>query len=118
MLETHTHYGFLVSVDEIMFLRADIQTACEYDTSDGYPVDTLTTPHIHYSDPIKFTDAYDEAGDVTVTVKQALWYLIQRAGVDTLGIREEVDKVMVYFATTAAGEGYVLPRPSCMKARR
>jgi hypothetical protein len=118
MLASNTRYGLIISADEVMFLRVDVLTGCEYDTADDEPVETLTTPRVYYSDPIKFTDVYNEAGKASVTVRQALWYIIQRAGKDKSGDFYKSEEALAYFATTGAGERYVVPRPSWMKAKQ
>jgi hypothetical protein len=73
MLQSHVRYGFVLSADEIMFLKLEIVERTEYRTRNGEPVDLWCEPWLLYSDPIKFADA--QVGTHGITAKQGLLYL-------------------------------------------
>jgi hypothetical protein len=82
MLKGNTSYGFLVSSDEVMFLRIEIETsvsevniAVPGEEPEYADIDLFTQPRLCYSDPIKHTDILDpEKG--TLPVKLALLHVV------------------------------------------
>ncbi|KAG9188099.1 hypothetical protein G6011_02022 [Alternaria panax] len=119
MLVTSTNYGFVVSSDEVIFLRFDIDTCVEKvdinilkpDLSPLFEwVDVLEEPHLFYSDPIKFTDAFDWA-EGNITVKMGLLHLIHEVVTKEWKMQENQGKCAGYFKMTQAREKWVLKPP-------
>lgn len=61
-------FAFLVSSDEIMFLRMDVEEIKEKGRT------VFFQPRLRYSEPMSITDAFD-AEKKTITVRMALTYL-------------------------------------------
>lgn len=61
-------YAFLVSSNEIMYLRMDVKHVTEKGKA------LFCEPRLHYSHPMKLTDSLDAAKG-TVTVRLGLLYL-------------------------------------------
>lgn len=59
MLMSGTRYAFLLSADEIIFLKYDLESKCEH-TDDGEQIELFVEPHLIYSKPMKLTDVLDE----------------------------------------------------------
>ncbi|KAH8623262.1 hypothetical protein IG631_21741 [Alternaria alternata] len=120
MLKISTSYGFLVSSDEVMFLRLDINTCIEeVDINILQPelsplfdwVDVLQEPHLFYSDPIKFTDAFDLA-EGKITVKMGLLHMIHEIVVKDWEMQDDKGRCAGYFKRTEAGEKWVMKPPT------
>ena len=121
MLKGNTSYGFLVSSDEVMFLRMEIETAVSHvniaargEEPEYEDVDLFTQPRLCYSNPIKHTDILDpEKG--TVPVKLALLHVFHLVMVG-LGDywkmpMEEKVKIKNVFERTDAGERWKFTDP-------
>lgn len=68
-------YSFLVSSDEIMFLRMHIKEVSFEDRRRGLKPETiLYEPWLHCSEPMKITDTFD-AKEGTITVRMGLFHL-------------------------------------------
>jgi len=120
MLKISTSYGFLVSSDEVMFLRLDVNTCIEeVDINILQPelsplfdwVDVLQEPHLFYSDPIKFTDAFDLA-EGKITVKMGLLHMIHEIVVKDWELQDNKGRCAGYFKRTEAGEKWVMKPPT------
>ncbi|KAL1795260.1 hypothetical protein ACET3X_007076 [Alternaria dauci] len=119
MLKLSTSYGFLVSSDEIMFLRLEIDTCVEeVDINIRKPdlppqfamVDVLEEPHLFYSDPIKFTDVFDST-ERKITVKMGLLYMMHRVVMNDWNMQEKKGRCAGYFKRTEAGEKWTMRPP-------
>ncbi|CAN9350892.1 unnamed protein product [Alternaria alternata] len=119
MLKISTSYGFLVSSDEVMFLRLDVNTCIEeVDINILQPelsplfdwVDVLQEPHLFYSDPIKFTDAFDSV-EGKITVKMGLLHMIHEIVVKDWELQDNKGRCAGYFKRTEAGEKWVMKPP-------
>jgi hypothetical protein len=107
MLKSSIKYAFLVSANEVMFLKFDAIEKVEYDThDDGEPIDLFVEPWLHYSTPIKFSDVLDEANG-TVSVKLALMYLLHCSMQGEYELQPDISNSANCTATTKAGENYV-----------
>ncbi|KAF2820669.1 hypothetical protein CC86DRAFT_360526 [Ophiobolus disseminans] len=105
MLMSSTRYAFLLSSDEIIFLKTEIMSKCEYPRGRD-PVDLFVEPWLFYSAPIKFTDILDEDKG-TIPVKLALLYLLQLSKQGGWQMHEEIGDSLKYFETRKAGERYI-----------
>ncbi|KAJ4375463.1 hypothetical protein N0V86_006994 [Didymella sp. IMI 355093] len=95
MLMNNHRYSFLVSSDEIMYLRLDVEQVKEKGRTVFYE------PRLHYSQPAKITGAFDpEAG--TITVRMGLLYLFYLVIRDREGsvLPEEMGYCLNYAAWT------------------
>jgi hypothetical protein len=119
MLKTDTNYGFVLSSDEIMFLRFDISTCVEEvdinrRNRELLPrfewVDVLEEPHLFYSDPIKFTDAFDSA-EGKITARQGLLHLIHEVVTKGWKMQDRKGKCTEYFQMAEAGQKWVSKPP-------
>lgn len=100
-------YSFLVSSDEIMFLKLEIQEKRVLDER------VLMEPWLHYSEPIKFSDDYNEE-PCSVTVRMALLYLfwlIVQNDREEWCLPDEMGKSLNYFVFTKENEDWVQRRP-------
>lgn len=109
-------YAFLISSDEIMFLKFDIVQRVENvnharrgETPDFEQVDTIKEPWLYFSDPIKYTDELDETKG-TVPVRLALLYLLHTSTMSDWRLPTDMGSALNYAAKTKAGEKYV-PEP-------
>jgi hypothetical protein len=118
IFKNNVMYGFIVSSDEIMFLRFDIDTCVEevnlyHDRPELSPcmecVDIMEEPHLWYSDPIKLTDTFDSAED-GITVKLGLLHLLHEMVSTKWKMQDEKGRCAQYFRKTDAGERWV-PKP-------
>ncbi|EUC42232.1 hypothetical protein COCMIDRAFT_104056 [Bipolaris oryzae ATCC 44560] len=114
MLECNTEYGFLVSSDEIMFLRfAIVHKGKKMNVAQpGEPehvafVYTIVEPSINYSDPIKHNEVLDEKNG-TVPVRLALLYLLHTTVVKRFQMPKQKGNAAHYFPTTEAGKRFTL----------
>jgi hypothetical protein len=106
MLLSSTRYAFLASADEIIFLKLDVDEKVEYDTHDGRdPVDLFARPVLYYTDPIKFTDTFDET-ESSLSLKVALLYVLNCALEDEFQVTADTGSSLNYAATTKAGEAF------------
>jgi hypothetical protein len=113
MLKHNITYGFVVSSDEIMFLRFDIDTCIEQVNINSFRPDcppmiewmeTVEEPH-----PIKFTDDFDSA-EGKVTVNLGLLHLIHEVVTKACKMQDQKGRCARYFRKTEAEEKWV-PRP-------
>ncbi|KAJ4988155.1 hypothetical protein SVAN01_06407 [Stagonosporopsis vannaccii] len=75
MLMNNHRYSFLVSSDEIMFLRMHINEVKFEDKKSGLdPKTVLYEPWLYYSKPMKITDTFN-AKEGTITVRMGLFHL-------------------------------------------
>ncbi|KAF1828221.1 hypothetical protein BDW02DRAFT_652181 [Decorospora gaudefroyi] len=116
MLKANVNYAFLVSSDEVMFLRYDIETRTEYvnlalpDQAPHFDdVDVNIEPRLCFSDPIKHADVLDEV-EGTLSVKLGLLYMVHTVMTNDWQMPEEKGNCAKYAAKTKAGEKYM---PSC-----
>jgi hypothetical protein len=105
MLLSSTRYAFLVSADEIIFLRFDLIEKVDYSAGDNEPVDLFVEPWLSYSQPIKFSATLDEDGGLPLNV--ALLYLYACAMEKDFELEGETGNSLKYFATTKVGQNYV-----------
>jgi hypothetical protein len=119
MLKTSTSYGFVVSSDEVMFLRFEVNTCIEHvDVNILRPelfplfgwVDVLEEPHLWYSDPIKFTDVFDPA-EGRITARLGLLHLVHEVTVKEWKMQDDKGRCAMYFRKTGAGEKCELKPP-------
>ncbi|UPX13315.1 uncharacterized protein EKO05_0003831 [Ascochyta rabiei] len=107
MLMANLRYSFLVSSDEIIFLRIDIKEK----KVGGKTV--LFEPWLNYSEPMRITDAFD-AGNGTITVRMALlhilWLVAQNEREDW-STPDETGNCLNYAVFTEEGEDWELRRP-------
>jgi hypothetical protein len=115
MLKANTAYGFVISSDEIMFLRfdIDIRTVEANIAPRGNPpeiaiVDAVTEPRVYYSDPIKHTDLLDPAKS-TIPVKLALLYLLHTTMNGPWKLPDGKGKSAAAFTMTKSGERLKVP---------
>jgi hypothetical protein len=106
MLMSSNKYAFLVSADEVMFLKFELVEKVEYPTRDSEPVDLFVEPWLMYSDPIKFTDIFDEEKG-TVSVRLAMLYLLACSVQEDWMLQANMGNSLKYAATTKPGERYV-----------
>lgn len=101
-------YSFLVSSDEIMFLRMDVKHVVEK----GKVV--MCEPRLHYSHPMQLTDPFD-AEQGTITVRLGLLYLFWLILRDDKGCQlpEELGNCLNYAVFMDDGEDLKI-RPSCV----
>ncbi|KAJ4365486.1 hypothetical protein N0V95_000421 [Ascochyta clinopodiicola] len=107
MLMANLRYSFLVSSDEIIFLRIDIE-----EKKVGGKT-ALFEPWLNYSEPIKITDAFD-AGEGTITVRMALLHilwLVAQNGREAWSTPDEMGNCLNYAIFTEEGEDWELRRP-------
>lgn len=116
MLMDRIRYAFLVSVDEIIFLRCDVVQKVETvnvaprgRAPDLDQAEVLMEPWLYYSDPIKFTDTLDETKG-TVPVRLALLYLMHTSTGSDWKMPNELGSCLKYMAKTKAGEKWK-PKP-------
>lgn len=103
-------YGFLVSSDEIIFLRCEpiqkmetVNVAPRGQKPELKQIHTFVEPWIDYSDPIKFTDVLDlDRG--TVPVKLAMLYFLYLSTCTEWKMPNKLGSSLKYFARTNAGE--------------
>ncbi|XP_014558296.1 hypothetical protein COCVIDRAFT_94942 [Bipolaris victoriae FI3] len=114
MLECNTEYGFLVSSDEIIFLRfAIVYKGKKMNVAEpGEPerlafVYTMVEPSINYSDPVKHSEMLDDTNS-TVTVRMALLYLLHTTVMKRFQMPEQKGNAAQYFPTTEAGKKFRL----------
>jgi hypothetical protein len=108
MLMNNHRYSFLVSSDEIMYLRMDVEQVKEKGRTVFYE------PRLHYSQPAKITDAFDpETG--TITVRMGLLYLFCLVIQNRKGsvLPEEMGRCLNYAAWTQ-GEKDLEIRAPCV----
>jgi hypothetical protein len=119
MLKLNITYGFVVSSDEIMFLRFDIDYCIEEVNNnscrpDWSPViewmETVEEPHLWHLDPIKFTDGFDSAEE-NVTVKLGLLHLMHEVVIKAWTMQDQKVRCARYFPKTEAEEKWVLRPP-------
>lgn len=107
MLLSSTSHAFIVSADEIMFLKMDIREKVEYpDPDDGKPVDVFCEPWLRYSNPIRFTDGYDSV-EKSVSVKVAMMYMFHSCMGDKWELPELSGSSLNFAQRTKSGERYV-----------
>jgi hypothetical protein len=107
MLMSNIRYSFLVSSDEIMFLKVDIR-----DKKAGEE-HVLAEPWLNYSEPIKITEVFD-AERKTITVRMALLYLlwlVVQNGKDKWCLPDELGNSLNYAVFTKANEDWELRCP-------
>jgi hypothetical protein len=105
MLLSSTRYAFIVSADEIMFLKFDLVDQVEI-APDGRVVKLWTEPWIYHSKPLKLTDGLDPDKG-TVSVKMAMLYLLHCSMQVGFQLQEDIGRSLKYSAKTKAGERYV-----------
>lgn len=105
MLLSSTRYAFLISADEIMFLRFDLIEKVDYNTGDDEPVDLFTEPWLSYSQPIKHSATFDQDGGLSLGV--ALLYLYACAMEKDFELDGAMGNSLKFFAKTKAGQKYV-----------
>ncbi|KAF2033189.1 hypothetical protein EK21DRAFT_59214 [Setomelanomma holmii] len=119
MLLSSTRYGFIVSANEIIFLRFECREKVEYDVPDPEeddPIDLFVEPWLSYSQPISFGEVLNETeGQEKVPVKLALLYVLYLGTQEGWDLYGEYGECRSYGEYTKAGERYVPPKPSCMK---
>jgi hypothetical protein len=115
MLKANTAYGFVISSDEIMFLRfdIDIRTVEANIAPRGIPpeiadVNAVTEPRVYYSDPIKHTDLLDPPKG-TIPAKLALLYMVHTAMTGQWKLPDAKGKSAAAFTMTKAGEKLRVP---------
>lgn len=112
MLMANLRYSFLVSSDEIMFLRIDI----EEKKFRGKTV--LVEPWLNYSKPLKITDVFNP-NEKKITARMALlhmlWLVVQN-GKAKWSVPEELGNCLNYAAFTKENEDWKLRVPSIPKA--
>ena len=107
MLLSSTRYAFLISANEIIFLKFDMTEKVEYNTHDNRdPVDLFIEPWLSYSAPITFTDLLDEKKN-TVSAKLALLYLLHCSTQEGWQMSPETGTRLNYAAKMQAGERWV-----------
>ncbi|KAJ8106143.1 hypothetical protein OPT61_g9736 [Boeremia exigua] len=75
MLMNNHRYSFLASSDEIMFLRMDVKTIKVKDRERSLvPKAVLCEPWLHYSEPMKISDAFD-AKEKKITTRMGIFHL-------------------------------------------
>ncbi|OAL54134.1 hypothetical protein IQ07DRAFT_677520 [Pyrenochaeta sp. DS3sAY3a] len=120
MMMGQIRYGFLVSNDEIMFLRCEpiqkIQTVKEMvkvpvnvdprgKKLQVKQVKTFVEPWMDWSDPIKITDVLDvDRG--TIPVKLAMLYFLHLSTCTEWKMPDRLGSSLKYFAKTKAGENW------------
>lgn len=114
MLQSSTRHAFLVSADEIMFLKFELVEKVEYETHDGRdPVELFVEPWLSYSAPIKFSDVLDAKVN-KVPVKLAMMYMLHCGMQKDWEMQPEIGNSLKYAAKTKAGEMW-LPRLDWLK---
>jgi hypothetical protein len=115
MLKAGTHFGFLISSDEIIFLRfeitervVEVNIAPRGDPKEFADMDAVKEPRIMFSNPINYTDVLD-TDKGTIPVKLALLHMVHSAMTGEWEMPSDKGKSEAYFATTNAGEKYKLP---------
>jgi hypothetical protein len=106
MLLSSTRHAFIVSADEIMFLKFEMRHKCEYDTPHGNPIDTICEPWLSYSSPIKFEQLLDtERGTISANLGllHSLYNLTQVAW----ELPEDMGSSLNYAARTNPGENWM-----------
>jgi hypothetical protein len=108
MLMSATRHAFVVSADEIMFLKFDIIQKQHYpDDPKEDPTDVFVEAHLMYSTPIKLNGLFDEdSGEVPV--KMALLYLMHCVTLEGWQMEEDLGNSMKYATKTKWGENYRL----------
>jgi hypothetical protein len=124
MLESDTCYSFVMSSDEIVFLRLDIDTrthcvntAPPKDLPYLEDVDVAIEPRLYFSDPIKYAYMLDEA-EGTISVRMAVMFLVHTVLTKEWLLPENKGPSSNYFGTTDVGERYKLPYPNRQHRRR
>ncbi|KAF1924782.1 uncharacterized protein M421DRAFT_270754 [Didymella exigua CBS 183.55] len=106
MLMNNHRYAFLVSSDEIMYLRMDVEEIKEKDKI------VFRQPRLHYSEPMKITDAFD-AEKETISVRMGLlylfWSIIQDG--ENWKLPEEMGNCLNYAAFTQGEEDLKVKAP-------
>ena len=107
MLMANLRYAFLVSSDEIVFLRVTTEERKVGEKT------VLIEPWLHYSEPMKINDTFD-AEKRTVPVRMALlhlfWLVIQN-GREKWSLPDELGNCLNYAIFTREGEDWKLRRP-------
>lgn len=101
-------YSFLVSSDEIMFLRMEIEER----KVKGKTV--LFEPWLHYSEPMKIMDVFDEEKR-TITARMGifhLFWLVSQNDRDTWALPDETGNCLNYAVFTRTNKDWKLRRPS------
>jgi hypothetical protein len=110
MLMNNHRYSFLVSSDEIMYLRMDVEEIKERGKT------VFQQPRLHYSEPMKLTDAFD-AENKTITVRMGLfhlfWLVIQND--DSWKLPEELGNCLNYAAFTEGEEDLQSRKPRVLE---
>jgi hypothetical protein len=114
MLMCNIRYSFLVSSDEIMFLKLDIK-----EKKIGDKV-VLTEPWLNYSVPTKIADSFDTEKR-TVTIRMGLlhllWMTVQNEQ-DVWCLPDELGYSLNYATFTPQNEHWKPRRPCVPKPRR
>lgn len=99
-------YSFLVSSDEIMYLRMDVKHVVEKGRF------LFCEPRLHYSLPLKITDLFD-AKEGTITVRLGLLYLFWLVIRDDKGCKlpEDMGKCLNYAIFMDDGKDLKIRRP-------
>jgi len=99
-----TRYGFLVSADEIMFLRFEIIEKVHYpDNPDEHPDDLYSEPWLHYSAPSKLADVLDDDNGNT-PAKIALLYMLLDVSEEDSIITQDLGNSEKYRGKTKVGQ--------------
>lgn len=107
MLISHLRYAFIVSVDEIMFLRFEIIEKVEYPSDrNKLPIDLFSEPWLHYSAPCKLADVLEDDNGLA-PAKVALLYMLLRVSEDNWFIAENVGNSAKYRGKTKVGQKWV-----------
>lgn len=103
-------YAFLVSSDEIMFLRMDINEVQYNDKT------IFHEPHLHYTEPMKITDTFD-AKEGTITARMGLFHLFWLAIQDDQLwlLPDEMGNCLNYATFTGQDEDLKPSRPTVPK---
>ncbi|KAH6642993.1 hypothetical protein C7974DRAFT_303875, partial [Boeremia exigua] len=115
MLMNDHRYSFLVSTDEIMFLRMDIKAVKVNDRNNNLqPKTVLYEPWLHYSVPMKIADAFDY-GKNTITTRMGIFHLLWLVIQDDRKWRlpAETGNCLNY-ATFTGDEEDLIPRRTCV----
>ncbi|XPS80067.1 hypothetical protein M3J09_012029 [Ascochyta lentis] len=114
MLMANLRYSFLVSSDEIMFMRIDIKKKMFKDKT------VLFEPWLDYSKPMKITDAFNVKKG-TITARMALLHilwLVAQKGRENWFLPDEMGNCLNYAVFTKANENWELRRPRVPESSR
>ncbi|KAH8728443.1 hypothetical protein GQ44DRAFT_609535 [Phaeosphaeriaceae sp. PMI808] len=106
MLLSSTRYAFLVSADEMMFLKLNAVEKLHYNASNN-AVPVFVEPWISFSRPVKFDDVFDERTG-KVPVKLALLYMLYRCSQEDWQVEMGIGVGVSYAKKTPPGQDLVV----------